>query len=219
MAARVAFAVDASSFVRRPRCPVKNMRRRHDAGYNINAPRRSLPAYFTCSSSAASSSSKKEDDATYRRIISEDKPWDSLEEPLTEEDLQNVRDKLPKPIADFVIRRVTDAPVRRDTVLYKYSRESVDVNMEIDEEVEREYEDYLYENEYNEKRNLFLSRESEADLESRRIGYGTLAVLLLLVIAKFLSALVGFFISFTFSFLAIFALSAGIFIVFVLFRF
>jgi len=140
---------------------------------------------------------------------------------LTEEDLQNVRNKLPKPIADFVIRRVSaDVSRPRDTVLLKYKRSLEDgVEIDIDEKIEAEYEDYLYENELNEKRNLFLSRESEADLEAKRVGYGALAVILLLIIGKFLSALVSFFISFTFSFLAIFALSAGIFIVFVLVRF
>lgn len=220
MATRAAFALatGASSFVHR------NTRRRRGDSKPLrhhNAVLKKSRSHFHPVSCSAASSSSNKDDETYRRVFSEDEPWDSLEEPLTEEDLQNVRNKLPKPIADFVIRRVSaDVSRPRDTVLLKYKRSLEDgVEIDIDEKIEAEYEDYLYENELNEKRNLFLSRESEADLEAKRVGYGALAVILLLIIGKFLSALVSFFISFTFSFLAIFALSAGIFIVFVLVRF
>ncbi len=66
---------------------------------------------------------------------------------------------------------------------------------------------------------LFVGRESEAETQARQVGYAALAVVLLLALFRIVGAFLTFFVSFTFSFLAIFALSAGLFVVFVLFRF
>lgn len=66
---------------------------------------------------------------------------------------------------------------------------------------------------------LFVGQVDSVDEQASRTGYSILAVLGLLVLIKIILAFVSFFVSFTFSFLAIFALSAGIFVVFFLLRF
>ncbi|CAN8071607.1 unnamed protein product [Agarophyton chilense] len=66
---------------------------------------------------------------------------------------------------------------------------------------------------------MFVGNVNSVDEQAAKVGYTLLALFVLLIGAKIVFALVSFFLSFTFSFLAIFALSAGIFVVFYLFRF
>ena len=152
------------------------------------------------------------------------RPWDDPDspgkdiptEPLNPEQEESIRSRLPRKIAEFVIRRASRTNREAEAVKSRLERETSE---SIDEELEREYEEYVYETDNNVRESLFVREESEAEKEAKQAGYGVLAVLGLIVLVKVAASLVGFFVSFTFSFLAIFALSAGIFMVFVLFRF
>lgn len=66
---------------------------------------------------------------------------------------------------------------------------------------------------------LFVGNVGSVDEQSSRIGSGLLAVFTLFVLFKIISGTISFFFSFSFSFFAIFALSSGLFVVFVLLRF
>lgn len=69
------------------------------------------------------------------------------------------------------------------------------------------------------KMNLFVGNPHSIDERASQVGYTLLVLLGGLIIFKVLIAFISFFVSFTFSFVAIFALSAGIFVVFFLLRF
>lgn len=73
---------------------------------------------------------------------------------------------------------------------------------------------------HREKRvlSLFVGQYDSVDEQAARLGYGVLSLFALWIILKLVFAVVSFFLSFTFSFLAIFALSAGIFVTFFLLR-
>lgn len=66
---------------------------------------------------------------------------------------------------------------------------------------------------------LFVGNVGGIDEQASKAGYSVLALLAIVIIAKLMFGLVSFFVSFTFSFFAIFALSAAIFMVFFLFKF
>lgn len=152
------------------------------------------------------------------------RPWDDPEspgediptEPLNENQETSIRSRLPRRIAEFVIRRASGVGRRAETIMSKLEEENRGT---IDMELEREYEDYVYETDRNVRTSLFVEEGSQAEIEARQVGYGALAIFTLFVLFKTAASLVGFFVNFTFSFLAIFALSAGIFMVFIFFRF
>lgn len=66
---------------------------------------------------------------------------------------------------------------------------------------------------------LFVGNIASVDEQASRIGNGILAIFTLYVLIKVASAAIAFFFNFSFSFFAIFALSSGLFVVFVLLRF
>lgn len=66
---------------------------------------------------------------------------------------------------------------------------------------------------------LFVGQVDSVDEQASRLGYGILAILAFSFVLKLVFAVISFFLSFTFSFFAIFALSAGIFVLFFLIRF
>ncbi len=152
------------------------------------------------------------------------KPWDDPKspgedmptEPLDEAQEKAVRARLPQRIAEFVIRRAAGAGRKAATVM---SLVESDAGGAVDEELEREYEDYVYESDRNVETSLFMDEDSQADADAKQAGYGALALFALFVLFKTAASLVGFFVNSAFSFLAIFALSAGIFMVIILFRF
>jgi hypothetical protein len=66
---------------------------------------------------------------------------------------------------------------------------------------------------------LFAGSPEDASEQAQLVGYAIAGLLLLILALKLIFAFLQFFVSFTFSFVAIFALSAGIFVFFVLLRF
>lgn len=66
---------------------------------------------------------------------------------------------------------------------------------------------------------LFAGAPGDGTDTREQVGYGVAGVLVALIALKVILAFVQFFVSFTFSFLAIFALSAGVFVFFFLLRF
>lgn len=66
---------------------------------------------------------------------------------------------------------------------------------------------------------LFVGQVNSIDEQAARLGYGALAILAVWFILKLVFAVISFFLSFTFSFFAIFALSAGLFVLFFFIRF
>lgn len=66
---------------------------------------------------------------------------------------------------------------------------------------------------------LFVGQVNSIDEQASRLGYGALAILAVWFILKLVFAVISFFLSFTFSFFAIFALSAGLFVLFFFIRF
>lgn len=66
---------------------------------------------------------------------------------------------------------------------------------------------------------LFVGNPNSIDERASQVGYSFLVLFGALILFKVLISLISFFVSFTFSFVAIFALSAGIFVVFFFLRF
>lgn len=178
--------------------------------------------------------------------------------PLTPEEKQKLREKLPKQVAEFLIRRADAAVEQRDlfkkgkgkgiwgTLLEDLEPEVIDWESQSNDE----FSDYVYDSvaqkpgfvrrgsrlfgggdgvvqvskEDTEEGtkgtwSLFVGNPSGINEQASKVGYGVLALLVALLLFKVVIALVSFFVSFTFSFFAIFALSAGIFVVFFLLRF
>lgn len=218
---------------------------------------------------------QQEDDAFYNfeNLFSESESslWDNLEvsralEPLTEEEKQKLRSRLPTKLANFLIRRA-DAAVRlRDTkggddsFLGQFLSDLPPDVPDWDNPANAEYRDYVYETttgppsfrrqgssifgggdgapDLKDMPNsegfvdvtngvtfpkqvvsLFVGNVDSIDEQAAKVGYTLLALFLVLIVAKIIFALISFFVSFTFSFFSIFALSAGIFVVFYLFKF
>jgi hypothetical protein len=66
---------------------------------------------------------------------------------------------------------------------------------------------------------MFTGSPDDAGEQAQLVGYALAGLFLMILAFKLLLAFVQFFVSFTFSFFAIFALSAGIFVFFYLLRF
>lgn len=66
---------------------------------------------------------------------------------------------------------------------------------------------------------LFVGEVNSIDEQASRLVYSILGILSFAFVLKLIFAVISFFLSFTFSFFAIFALSAGLFVLFFLFRF
>lgn len=150
------------------------------------------------------------------------------------EDEEKLRSRVPRPVADFLLRRARASGPRADSVLGKLLDDTVPPDDDDD------YSDYVYDavpispglrnaNDEDDDdlpdcmktspRSLFIEPPTPQDSDARKVGYGFVALLALFVILRLAAAVVAFFVKFTFSFAAIFALSAGIFVVIVLFRF
>lgn len=226
--------------------------------------------------SKTTNQSKEENDwfAEYQSVFSKDGTslWDTFDisktlQPLTEQEKSTLRAKLPKAVANFVIRRADAAARLReikggdDSVIGQFFSDLPPDVPDWDNPINAEYRDYVYEttsappsfqrkgsslfggagdgvsviddgsypndvisasdgtNHSKRIVSLFVGQVDSIDEQASKVGYGLLALFILLIGAKGIFALISFFVSFTFSFLAIFALSAGIFMVFYLFRF
>lgn len=195
--------------------------------------------------------------------------WNSLDMkgafgPITEEEKARLREKLPRRLAEFLIRRA-DAAVRQRDAIHTdktfFGRLLKDLPPDVvdwEAEENEEYKDFVYEttlgppsyrrrgsslfgggdglpdvedvsgktelvdgNEVPRKGvwSLFVGNANSVDEQASKLGYSLLVLLAAFILFRVLVTLVSFFVSFTFSFFAIFALSAGIFVIFVLLRF
>lgn len=195
--------------------------------------------------------------------------WNSLDTksafgPLTEEEKARLREKLPRRLAEFLIRRADDAVEQRDAIHTDktfFGRLFKDMPPDVpdqDSEDNEEFKDYVYEStlgppSYRRRGSslfgggdglpdvedvsgkteivegkkvarkniwsLFVGNVNSVDEQASKVGYSLLVLVAAFVLFRVLVAFVSFFVSFTFSFFAIFALSAGIFVVFFLLRF
>lgn len=200
--------------------------------------------------------------------------WERFQEqttltPLTEEEKQILREKLPGPMASFLIRRADDAAELRDAPSEKseFLRKAFKdippdvIDWEVEWEAGGEYSDYLYETateppQFRRKgtklfgggdglpdelpdapkkdgdddgdelgrptrklMSLFVGNVGGIDEQAASLGYIFAGLFGVWILFKIVAAIVSFFVSFTFSFFAIFALSAGIFMVFFFLRF
>lgn len=202
--------------------------------------------------------------------------WERFKEqttltPLTEEEKQILREKLPGSVASFLIRRaddvaeLRDAPSEKSEFLRKAFKDIPPdvIDWEAEWEAGGEYSDYLYETvtgppQFRRKgtrlfgggdglpdelpdapkneedgdededdlerptrklMSLFVGNVGGIDEQAASLGYIFAGLFGVWILFKIVAAIVSFFVSFTFSFFAIFALSAGIFMVFFFLRF
>lgn len=184
--------------------------------------------------------------------------------PITDEEKARLREKLPRRLAEFLIRRADEAVRQRDAIHTDktfFGRLLKDLPPDVvdwEAEENEEYKDYVYEttlgppsfrrrgsslfgggdglpdvedvsgktelvdaNEVPRKGvwSLFVGNVNSVDEQASKLGYSLMVLVAAFVLFRVAVALVSFFVSFTFSFFAIFALSAGIFVVFLLLRF
>lgn len=197
--------------------------------------------------------------------------------PITDEEADLLREKIPKPLANFFLRRAEDAVKlrsRRDpndkSFIGRLLNDLPPNTLDLDAPENEELRDYVFVttvgppdfrrtgsrlfggadglpdldddglvgkpyvddntkepfirpvNRYGPQPrlvSLFIGNVGSIDEQSSRVGNGILALITLYILIKVASAAISFFFSFSFSFFAIFALSSGLFVVFVLLRF
>lgn len=193
--------------------------------------------------------------------------WNSIDVakafgPITDAEKAALREKLPRRVAEFLIRRADAAIAQRTaqpsdaTFIGRMLNDLPPDVTDWERPENAEFRDYVYETatgppafrrrgsslfgggdgladvedrsnvvgENGERKgnmvySLFVGNVGSVDEQASRVGYSLLVVAAAYILFKLIMAVVSFFVSFTFSFLAIFALSAGIFVVFFLLRF
>lgn len=165
--------------------------------------------------------------------------WSDATAPLTEGEKRVLKERLPGPVAGFLIRRAEGGGERQGAL---WERVAKDLPPDVVVVEDEEYEGYVYDSvggvpafrrqgsslfgggdgvreETERGQSLFLGNVGSVDEQASQVGYSALALIVAWIVLKLLFTFIQFFVSFTFSFFAIFALSAGIFVVFFFFRF
>lgn len=174
---------------------------------------------------------------------------DIMEKPLTQKEKDALMKKLPAPIARFIVKRAqgTEKESRKgfleafDDINPVYDDESYSYepnwdkrlrpNSQIDDAEVWDPDKGLNTADLQEDENgkikprkktrlgLFMGKMDENKRKAEDVGLAVIGLVFLIIGGKLFFSLVSFFLRFSFSFLAIFALSAGIFFVFYLLNF